>query len=260
MQRSALAPVARALLGATLVAGLLSGCATLPGTPVRDDVLARERVDALREAARTRRALSGVARMAVDGDRGSARGRYVLFLERPARLRVEILGLLNQTLAVLVTDNGRYDFFQVEDRALESGSVYPELLRDIAGVPLEPEQAVDLLLGAPLPEEGLSLRDSARHPDGAVVAHFANARDLRRQRFEFDPAGRLRRLETRAADGSMLWAASFDDYESVGDSAFAHEVALVFPGSDTRARVRLRDVVLNPPLAPEAFVLKVPGG
>ena len=137
MQRSALAPVARALLGATLVAGLLSGCATLPGTPVRDDVLARERVDALREAARTRRALSGVARMAVDGGRGSARGRYVLFLERPARLRVEILGLLNQTLAVLVTDNGRYDFFQVEDRALESGSVYPELLRDIAGVPPE---------------------------------------------------------------------------------------------------------------------------
>jgi outer membrane biogenesis lipoprotein LolB len=257
---AALAPVARFLLRVTLVAGLLAGCATLPGAPVRDDALARERIDALREVSRSRMALTGVARMAVDADRGSVRGRYLLFLERPARLRVEILGLLNQTLAVLVTDEGRYDFFQVEDRSLESGSVYPDLLRDVSGVPLAPEQAVDLLLGAPLPDEGLSLRDSARHPNGVVVAHFANAGDMRRQRFEFDPAGRLRRLETRAVDGSMLWAASFDDYESIGDSAFAHEVVLVFPGSDTRARVRLNDIAHNPPHAPEAFVLKVPGG
>ena len=111
-----------------------------------------------------------------------------------------------------------------------------------------------------LPRSLLSLRASARPPNGVVVAHFDTAGAMRRQRFEFGPAGRLRRLETRAVDGSMLWAASFDDYESIGDSAFAHEVVLVFPDSDTRARVRLHDVALNPPLAPEAFVLKVPGG
>jgi hypothetical protein len=215
-------------------------------------------MDSLRAEARVRLGLSGVAHMKVDGRDGALRADYVLFLERPARLRVEILGLLNQTLAVLVTEGGRYQFFQVEDRRYESGPVYPGLLREVAGVPLTPGQAVDLLLGAPLPEAELGLTGSARQSDGAVVAIYTGPKG-RSQRFEFDPRGQLRRVETRSQAGSLVWEARFGDYEPVGERSFAHEIRLAFPRADTRARLRLRGVQLNPELAPEAFVLKVPG-
>ena len=77
-----------------------------------------------------RRGLSGRARLAVDGHDGALRlrGSQRVALERPARLRVEVLGLFDQTLAVLVTDGERYQFFRANDRTWESGPVGPDLL------------------------------------------------------------------------------------------------------------------------------------
>jgi hypothetical protein len=207
-----------------------------------------------------RRGLRARARLAVDGADGALhlRAKQILVLERPAKLRVEILGLLNQTVAVLVTDGERFELFRTGDRSYETGAVYPELLWEQAYLPLTPEEAIDLLLGLPTPDHSLvpvaALGDGA----GGVRLDLADAAGRLRRRVGFDAAGRLRWLEVLDGDEVLLWRAEFDEYAPVGGEPFAHTVSLEVSAGRTRAKIALRDVELNPELPPDFFRLRVP--
>ncbi len=249
----------RAALLAGALLGAVAGCRTLqPAIPLpSEDPRPRALLASLEARAAERLGLRGVARVALDGHGGSSRSNQVLVLQRPARLRVEIRGLLDQTLAVLVTDGALYDFFRAGDRSRESGPVHPGLLWEWAGVALTPEQAVDLLLGAPAPPPGLALFASLAGDGGVQVDLFTPTGALNR-RYSFDATGRLRTAAAFAGDAVPLWEARFDAYAEVGGSAFAHEILLRFPILETRAEVRFRSVELNPDLPPDVFVLKIP--
>ncbi len=238
----------------------LAGCRTALG-PVRplpaDDLRPAALVAALARDADARHALRAVAQLALDGPAGSGRAKHVLVAEQPARLRVETLGFLNQTLALLVTDAGRFRLFDVRERRLHEGEVYPGLLGEVAGVALTPEDAVDVLLGAPAPPEPLRAANALLLPDGGLRADLLGEGGDLRRRVEFDPEGRLRRMEAHDEAGAR-WAASFDDYRALGSTSFAHEIELVFPPTATRARVSFRRVELNPELPPDVFRLRLP--
>ena len=60
--------------------------------------------------------------------RGSSFARHLLMLERPDRLRLEILGLVGQRVAVLASDGVSFDLYRAETGRVERGPVYPELL------------------------------------------------------------------------------------------------------------------------------------
>ena len=99
MKRAALA-LAAALL-------LQIGCRTLPSQVVRlavDDPRPHALLADWTARAGELRSLRGSARVSLDGARGASFARQLLALERPARLRVEVLGLLNQRIAVLATE------------------------------------------------------------------------------------------------------------------------------------------------------------
>jgi hypothetical protein len=105
------APLLVALLFAT------AGCRTVaPRLPLAaDDPRPAALIRGWQELTAERRALRGSARLAVDGEAVHVRARQILVVERPSRLRVEIQGLLSQTLAVLVTDGPRYQLFRAQD-------------------------------------------------------------------------------------------------------------------------------------------------
>jgi hypothetical protein len=213
------------------------------------------------QAAEARRGLRGRARLSVDGADGAVRlrGKQIVVLERPARLRVEILGLFDQTVAVLVTDGERFELFRSADRYYQAGPVHPDLLWEQAWIALTPAEAIDLLLGVPAPDP--SLRTAAALGDGAggVRLDLADAEGHVRRRARFDAEGRLRGVEVLDPGGALAWQASFDDYASVGGEPFAHAVSLEVVSGDTRAEISLRDVELNPVLTPELFRLREPG-
>jgi len=98
--------------------------------------------------AATRRSLRGVARLAIDGPAGAGRAKQILVLERPARLRVEVLGLLDQTLAVLVTDGARYRLVRSQDRSVDQGPVYDALLVQVTAKPLQKAQPGSIVTDA----------------------------------------------------------------------------------------------------------------
>ncbi|MGI9591291.1 MAG: hypothetical protein ACR2P8_07975, partial [Myxococcota bacterium] len=178
--------------------------------------------------------------------------------EKPGRLRVEIQGLLSQTVAVLVTDGSRYELFQAGDRSYHSGPVHPGLLWEQAHLDLTPEEAIDLLLGMPTPDPTLMPAGAATDAEASVRLDLADASGRVRRRARFDAAGLLRRVEVYDAQGERLWAAEFDEYAPVDGMDFAHAVTLDVVSGGTRAEITLRDVQLNPTLSPDIFRLRAP--
>lgn len=212
-------------------------------------------VAALAETGAARASLRGVARVALDGPGGAGRAKQVLALARPARLRVEVLGLLDQTVALLVTDGARYRLVRSGDRHVETGPVYDALLADVAGISLTPAEAVRVLLGAPVAPDARVSPGGAALGDGGVRALVARPDALEREALDFDAEGRLTRWALLGADGAALLEAIYTDPRPAGDGWFAHAVELRDAASGAVARLTWSRVELDPPLDDALFAL-----
>jgi hypothetical protein len=222
-----------------------------------DDPRPRLLLAAFEQAAEQRRALRGRARIEVEGGSGlRLSGRQILVAERPDRLRVEVLGLFDQALAVLTTDGDRFELFRSADLSFEEGPLRPEILWEQAHIALRPDEAIALLLGAPTPEPGLVPIRAARAEDGSVRVSLGAPGGPERRRLGFDAQGRLSLLTLLTPEGRIQWSAGFRDYALVGGVPFAHAIDLYVAAGRTRARIRLRDVELNPELPPGIFSVR----
>ena len=120
------------LAALALAAALLlqMGCRTLPPGAVPlavDDPRPQALLANWTARAGELRSLRGSARVSLDGARGASFARQLLALERPARIRVEVLGLLNQRVAVLATGNGLKDIQSAMRSVGEPHRVAPRL-------------------------------------------------------------------------------------------------------------------------------------
>jgi hypothetical protein len=243
---------------------LLVACQT-PGPVERPLPLSDPRIgaslDRLLATAASRRAMRAHARLALDAPDLRFRRPQRLVVELPTSLRVEVLGLFGQVAAILATHEGRYQFFDPAEGALEEGQVSAELLWQLARVDLTPEEAATVLLGAPIPSEGLKPVGAFSVPDGGIAVLLGSHEGGRMsERFEFDALGRLRSATRLASEDSELWSARFDDYREVANEFFAFHLALSFPRVGAKAEIQFKQVELNPDLPADVFVLSVPGG
>jgi hypothetical protein len=258
--------VRRLSLGLALVA-LATGCAsTIPAKPLpADDPRPAALLAAWHAHVAGRDALQATARLAVDaagaGDGGrdlALRSKQRMWLAKPAQLRVEVLGFLDTTLAVLVTDGERYSLFESQEQRLQEGPVYPELLWDAARLALTPAEAVEVILGAPEPDAGLVPRAAYLVGD-RVRIELADPGGRVRRVVEFGAGGELRRLAQSDEQGGVAWEAQFDDFAEVGGAPFARNVAVRSSEGRTRAELVLRAIELNPEVPPDIFRLRPPG-
>jgi len=240
--------------------GLALGCrTTLPPVPLpAGDTRPQALLAALAAQVDGRHSLRSSVKLALDGPAGAVRASQVLLVEQPSHLRVEVQGFLSQTVAVLVTDGERFQLYRAGEHQLEDGPVYPGLLWQVAQVDLTPEEAVEVLLGAPHVPPGLVPTQAFRLYDGGIRVAMGDALAPSRRVLEWDPDGRLRRFETRTPGDSILWQAEFSEWQRVDGEWFASAVALHFPVSKTQVALTFRDVELNPELPSDAFVLHGP--
>jgi len=151
-------------------------------------------------------------------------------------------------VAILVTDGERYQLYRSQTGRIERGPVKAELLYEVAGVPLRPQQLVALLLGAPLLPPGAQAADAEVGPAGSLRLHWLGAS------LAFDPEGRLRSYTEHPGDsGKVQVEVHYDEYD---EQAFARRVDLVFPAVGLRAVVEFREVELNPQLPLALFRLQ----
>lgn len=238
-------------------AGCRSAATRLP-LPA-DDPRPRALLQDWQESVDARHALRGSARLAVDGEGLAVRSRQILVVERPSRLRVEVQGLLSQTLAVLVTDGPRYQLFRAEDRSIESGEVHAGLLWQVASLDLTPEEAIDLVLGAPRLDASLAPLRAYASGDDEISVELGDAAGVVRERRAFDAQGRLREVERLDGEGAPAWSARFDAYQPVGSVPFAHAIRVEAARRSARVELELSGVELNPVLPADIFRLQPAG-
>ncbi len=248
------------------------GCRTpLPGTLLpAGDPLPELRLEALRSAAGSRVALRATARLDLDGPGLELNRPQRIALERPARLRVEILGLFNQLAAVVVTDGTAYQVYRAGEGDLETGLVHADLLWNVARIDLLPGEAVDLLLGVPRPDPTLVRSAARRFEDGALEIERVDSSDVLRERLRFDASGRLAALARFDRAGGLVFTARFADYRDVeaeggsdgearvAAAQFAYEVDLDFPRVEATARFQFKRVSLPADIPDGLFELKLP--
>jgi outer membrane biogenesis lipoprotein LolB len=242
-------------VAALLALGACRAPAPVPLAP--DDPRPAAWVSAWSQRAAQRQALRAEARLAVDAEAtGGAdpvhvRSRQFLVMARPAKLRIEVQGMLGTTLAVLAIDDDVYALFETESRRFEQGPVPADLLWRVARLPLSAQEVVEVVLGAPDLARGEPVRAAWALSDGGLRVDLAGdagpARLLR-----FDAEGQLRELSARGADGAG-WTARFDDYAPVAGEPLAHRVSI--ETLHANAVLQLRDVELNPALSADIFRL-----
>lgn len=212
------------------------------------------------EGAEARTGLRGRTRIAVDSADGqvAVRGKQVLVVQRPAQLRVEILGFLNQALAVVVTDGDRFEVLHAHDRSYKTGALGPTLLWDEVRIALTTEEAISVLLGTPVPDPDWVPMRIEMDTKGRTSIDLADTNGVRRQRVSFDPHGHLN--ETRRFDlaGGLVWRARFDDYREIDGIWLAHAIELDVTMGAIHTEISLRDVEMNPTLPKELFRLGPP--
>jgi outer membrane lipoprotein-sorting protein len=250
--------VKRVALGAALLCWATACATPIPFRPLSiGDPRPGQLLDNWAERASQRQRLRGLARLAVDRADGSVqlRGKQLVVLERPSRLRVEILGFLNQSLAVVATDGEDFEVYRADDQSYAEGKVDAQLLWNEAGIDLSPEEAVAVLLGVPVSEPLPAPANAVRDAEGRIRIDLTNAQGAVVQRVTFDAAGRLQAFEALDDSGAVLWVAQFDAYRDVDGSAFAHSIQVDVRSGKTRAEISFRNVELNPDLPPGMFRL-----
>jgi hypothetical protein len=235
---------------ALLVVLALAGCRTLPAEQrplATDDPRPALRVAALRALGEQRHALRATARSRSEGPGGGGFSNQLLLVQRPASLRVEVIGLLQQRILVLATDGVRYELWRAEGGLREEGPVHPGVLDEVAGLPVTPEAAVGLLLAAPeLPEGPATSADESA--DGRLALHWPE------QTLEFDPEGRLAALRFRP-DGRDILYARWDDWRETPGGAFPHRLEIELAEAEARLVLEYRQVELEPEIDPALFRL-----
>lgn len=233
---------------AVCLAIALAGCATLPPddgfTAIsfeREHIL--ERMREVQAHGAERRSIRAQGSVRLESPSRSGRFQQIILAQRPASLRLESQNVLGQTLSLLVTDGDGYAFYDGE--RLDRGEASPWVLEDSLGLDLEPSEAVEALLVAPVTLRG--------------VPRAVFARDLERwvwtdsERLRIAPNGDLLGYEALDGGGEVRWNAEYEGWKSVPGGRYPSHLTLHFPRARLRAELRLRTVELNAELDGELF-------
>ena len=289
-RRGVLIPVVIGLLLSLLAAG----CRTSPiidlqlaGTKLPiDDARAERVLDRYLELARSRSALRGSARVLLEGPDFKLNRPQRILVERPARIRFEVIGLFDQLVAVLATDGRRFDFYDVSDGSISRGRVTPTLLWDLAKIDLDVHEVVGILLATPIPSPGLARAGVWLEPDGGLALAFAwtkNEPDTNcgedpdsslldpdcfvssealgegGEIFLFDIEGRLAEVRGLDPGGVIRFRATFEDFEPFDGDAdevdFPNRVTIHSPGAESQARFVWKRVMLAEELPRRLFMI-----
>ncbi len=249
-------------LGPILV---LLGCRTLdPGAPLETtDPRPQAWLSALVSRGVEPQAIRARARLDLDAPDLSFDRPQRMAVERPARLRVEVLGLFDQLAAVVVTDGDRYQVYDARQGDLQSGPVDANLLWRFARIDLDPPRAVEILLGSVRLAPGLRMGTPLGFESGDVSIGRFDADGVLREDYRFDAEGRLVEAISFGPDGAVLWKASFQDYREVdrpngSKIFFPYEIELNFPREGARARLRYSMVRIETRLPDALFHLDLP--
>jgi outer membrane lipoprotein-sorting protein len=206
------------------------------------------------------RSLRAEAKIDQRGRDGRIKGKIMMFVERPDRVRFDAMTQFGPAL-ILTSDGQNFALSDFKDNRYMAGPACAESLGRVIGVALASSEVASVLLGeAPLIAGSDALRCSGgsyklerKGADGAreeleLVVHDAD-RKL--------PASEQRLYLAAAtlwnARGEKLYRVRYEDYAKVGAAEFPHTVRIDDFANDSDALLRLSDVALDVKVPDGAF-------
>jgi hypothetical protein len=257
-----------AALSCACLLAFASACATPPATREvglsEGDPRPEAYLALLQSRNHAHQSLSAAMRVSLDAPDLRLRRPQRLALLRPTLLRVEILGLFGQIAALLVSDGSQYQFFDARAGEVQSGPLSDHIFWDLARIDLTPGEAVELLMGAPVPNprwqrsRAFVRVDDDDDDDDEVAVEFEDPSGVRRQRFEFDARGLPRAVRSYDVQGRLVWHAAYDDYRDVEGSLFPFSIILASERVDATAKFAFQSVRLDPELSRALFRIETP--
>lgn len=199
--------------------------------------------------------LKGLASIRAEIDGRVTNARQVLLMEKPARLRAEVLGLFGQPALQVAVDRGQLAVHVVQEGRYLKGAATAGNLARFTRMPLGVDDLVRLALyDVPLIPYGEStLRTDER---GYLLRLEASRGD--RQDLLFDTLGRLYGVEYFRG-GELLLKVGYQRFAEQ-QGGFPRELSLEMPVRRTSLTLVYSDLELNPELAGDRFTLTPPDG
>lgn len=250
----------RPVIAVFVTAVTLAGCAArsaprAAAVPIGTLPTAQQILDSLAERRAALRGLRAMARLSYASPEESRTVRQLVVVERPDRLRFEILSPFG-TAFVLAAADGVLAAWVRDESTVYRGTASAENLQRYAQVELAVPTAVDLLLGTPPLRSDPTSVVSA--DDDAVELWQETARVV--QVAWFTPALEPLRYEQRDADGRVLLRTTFGAYVGLDGARVATQLAIEQPQAQRRIGIAFSEPEVNPVLADTVFALKTPAG
>lgn len=236
---------------------LLTSCAKLAprlvGEPVSQDYVDALVQDWQQVAAQTV-SMSGLAKFEMVTPERSMSGNQVMLIEKPDRLRAEILSLFGSPLLLLAANGEELDVLLPFENEFYSGSASPENLGRFVRLPLHLKELVKILTYQPplIAAEKASGYDL--NGDGWLVER---QNPPYRQELFFDVQKRLVEVNYYNRSGLSL---TIDYGKFSEEDAVPQLIELNFPKHKTTASLRFSDLELNREIEPNLFQLTIPRG
>lgn len=259
-------PLSTFAFAVALLVPLLAGCPHIvrPTRPFDDAVRALDTHDALRARVRSLRA---EARADQRGPDGRIRGTLLMFVERPDRVRVDVMTQFGPA-AVLTSDGARFALSDLRERVFLSGRACASNIARLVAMPLTGADFGQLLLGG-TPRIAFSRATIRVDPDDGRYRVVLAGRDGGRQEIDLavpeadadapPELQRLRLMRTEMFDarGATLWRVTYDDYRVVRAGALGvampYEVNFEHPGRGAELRLRFEEIAVNVDVPEGAF-------
>jgi outer membrane lipoprotein-sorting protein len=236
-----------------------SGCTTAR-PPVPASVTTLPTVETLAAALQHQRearlSLRALARMTYEGPDERTRARQVLLVERPQRLRIELLSALG-TAFVLTAGDGTLAAYVRGDSAVYRGRATRANLQRYARVDLGVADAVELLLGT-APQRSAHHEVVSFDPTSGGIQLWRETDDGA-QVIWFDRSLQTTATEDRDSEGRVQWRARFESF-SPSQAGMPERIAIEVPADGRRLAFELTEMEINPELAATLFTLVTPPG
>ncbi len=176
-----------------------------------------------------------------------------LVVKRPADLRVEAMSPFGVAL-LLAAQGSELAIFEPGQNRFMRGQATAETLYRFVRIPMEPAEAVALLMGlAPRDFPLDSGVDSVSSEGAMTVATYGNAATGTRQ-LGFS-GGNLAMVRETAGNGHVNYEVRYSDYHDIGGVMFPYVVDASFPPASSRVTFRYLRPIVNGDIPASTFVL-----
>jgi len=190
-----------------------------------------------------------------------AKARENITVSRPASLRVEAMSPFGVAL-IVATHGGQLQIFEPSKNKLIRAAANAATLDQFVQIPMEPGDAVTLLLGiAPGTERIAASAPAAittEHPDADSIATMTVGfwRDANGGTSELGfEDGNLAMVRRRDAAGRIAYEVRYRDYHDIGGVMFPYIVEADFPPAQSHLTIRYDRPIVNAQISPTVFDL-----